>query len=72
MKKLTMDSTIGEIYHTAIGHDILYKILMQANIPEFSISNPLTSKLKLKAVVPLTKKMLDDEFWDAFLHLINS
>jgi len=33
MKKLTMDSTIGEIYHTAIGHDILYKILMQANNP---------------------------------------
>ena len=70
--QLTMDSTIGEVYRTAIGHDILYKILMQADKPEYTITNPLVSNLKLKTVAPLTKKMLDEEFWQAFLHLINS
>lgn len=71
-KPLTMNSTIGEVYETPIGHDILYKILMQAGQSELLVTNPLTSNLKLKTVAPLTKKMLDDEFWSAFLHLVNS
>ncbi len=72
MKQLTMDSTIGEVYHTPIGHDILFKILMQINVPEFTITNPVVSHMKLKNAVPLTKKILDEGFWEAFLHLINS
>ena len=69
---LTMDSTIGEVYSTPIGHDILFKILMQVNKPEFTITNPIVSLMKLKQIVPLTKSTLDEGFWDAFLSLINS
>lgn len=57
---LTMDSTIGEVYRTPIGHDILFKILMQVNKPEFTITNPIVSHMKLKQIVPLTKSTLDE------------
>lgn len=69
---LTMESTVGEVYNTPIGHDILFKILMQVGKPEFTITNPLVSHMKLKQIAPLTKRILDEGFWDAFLNLINS
>lgn len=71
-EQLTMESTIGDVYKTAIGHDILAKILMQKGLPEGMLTNPLLSHQKLKTIAPLTKKLLDEEFWHAFLHLINS
>ncbi|MCH4206170.1 MAG: hypothetical protein LKF53_07250, partial [Solobacterium sp.] len=58
-EQLTMESTIGEVYQTAIGHDILAKILMQKGLPEGVLTNPLVSHQKLKTIAPLTKKMLD-------------
>ena len=69
---LTMESTVGEVYNTPIGHDILFKILMQVGKPEFTITNPLVSHMKLKQIAPLTKRILDEGFWDAFLNIINS
>lgn len=71
-KQLTMDSKIGELYATAIGHDILYKVLMQMGKPESLLTNPITANLKIKTVASLTKNMLDQGFWDTFLHLVNS
>jgi oligo-1,6-glucosidase len=72
MQKLTMESRLKEVWENPIGHDILAKVLMQAGIPEKVITNPLVSSLKLKAVAPLTKNLLDEDFWKAFLHLVNS
>lgn len=71
-KTITMNSTISDVWHTIVGHDILAKILLQLNIPEQVIANPVTGSLKLKHLVPLTKKILDEEFWDAFIKLVNS
>lgn len=71
-KTITMNSTISDVWHTIVGHDILAKILLQMNIPEQIIDNPLTGSMKLKYLVPFTKKVLDEEFWDAFIALVNS
>ena len=71
MKKITMESRMREVWNTPVGHDILAKVLMQAGMSEKVLTNPLTGNLKLKNLVPLTGKILDAQFWPAFLHLVN-
>ena len=70
-KKITMDSKIGELYASPIGHDALYKVLLQLGIPEKAILNPVVSNLKLKAIASLTKKQLGQGFFDTLLNLVN-
>ncbi len=69
---LTMDSRIKELYATPVGHDIIYKVLLQLNVPEKVVTNPLIGNLKLGAIARLTKKNLGEGFFDALLTLINS
>lgn len=69
---LTMESKIREVYSTPVGHDILYKILLQLNLSEKMITNPVIGSLKLKTLAALTGKMLGPGFYDAFLTLLNS
>ena len=71
-KKLTMNSSIGELYQTPVGHDTLGKVLMQMNIPEKAITNKLVSGMKLKTLNTIIKKPLGGGFMDALLHLVNS
>lgn len=33
-KMLTMESRIKELYATPVGHDTIYKVLLQLNVPE--------------------------------------
>lgn len=72
MTQITMESKIKEVWKNAVGHDILAKVLMQLGLNDAVITNPLTSNLKLKSIAPLTKKVLDEGFWDAFLKLVNN
>ena len=39
-RKLTMESKIGELYASPIGHDAIYKVLLQLGISEKVIQNP--------------------------------
>ncbi len=71
-KEMNMNSKIKEIYANPIGHDVIYKLLLQMNIKERLISNPLVGNLKLKTVAGLTKKFLDQDFFRTFLTLLNS
>lgn len=71
MKELTMESRIKDVWNTPVGHDILAKILLQLGKKETWITNPAVSSLKLKMLVKPASKILDDDFWPAFLHLIN-
>lgn len=71
-KNLTMDNSVGEVFQTAVGHDILAKLLMQKGLSQTVLTNPIVSHIKLKTVAPLVKNVLDDDFWTAFLHLMNS
>ena len=70
-KKLTMGSTIGELYANPVGHDALAKVLMQLNVSENVLTNGLVSSLKLKTVANLAKKQIDPDFFEAVLKLVN-
>ena len=72
MGELTLESRVGDLYRTPVGHDALAKVLLQLNIPEWAITNGLVSGLKLKTVAGLTKKVLGKEFFDAMLKLVNT
>lgn len=69
---ITKDSKIREIYSSPVGHDILNKILMQIGLNEKVLTNPLVGNLKLKNIIPLTKKILSPNFFDTFISLLNS
>lgn len=71
-KELTMNSKIKELYATPVGHDTIYKILLQLNVPEKVVTNPLIGNLKLGAIARLTKKSLGEGFFDTLLTLVNS
>lgn len=69
---ITMDSKIKDVYSTPVGHDILYKVLMQIGMSETLITNPIVAGMKLKTLAGLTKNMLGPGFYDAFLTLLNT
>jgi len=69
---ITMESKIRDVYATPVGHDIIYKVLMQIGMGEGVILNPMVSGLKLKTLAKFTKKMLGPGFYDTFLTLLNT
>ncbi len=71
MKKLTLESKIKDLYQNPVGHDALYKVLMQLGLNEKLITNSLVSNLKLKTIARFTRKQLGDSFFDALLLLVN-
>jgi oligo-1,6-glucosidase len=71
-KKLDYNSRIKEIYSNPIGHDIVYKLLLQLNKKESLVTNPLVGNLKLKTVAALAKKSLGNDFFQTLLDLLNS
>ena len=71
MNKLTLNSKIGELYQTPIGHDALAKVLLQLGISEKVLINPIVSNLKLKTIATLTKKQLGPTFFESLINLIN-
>jgi oligo-1,6-glucosidase len=71
-KKLDYRSRIREIYENPIGHDIIYKLLLQLNKKEAWITNPVTGNLRLKTAAKLTGKLLGAGFFETLLELLNS
>lgn len=71
-KKLTLESKIGELYRSPVGHDALAKVLLQIGLPEKVITNPVVAGMKLKTVAGMTKKKLGTDFYEALLKLVNS
>ena len=70
--KLTLDSKIGSFYASPIGHDTIFKVLMQLGLSEKLITNKLVSNMKLKTLANLTKKQLGEDFFQVLLKLVNS
>lgn len=68
---LTVDSKIGELYANPIGHDAMYKVLLQLGLSEKLILNPIVSNLKLSTVAKLAGKKVDRGFFETLIHLIN-
>jgi len=71
-KQLTLNSKVGELYATPVGHDTIAKVLLQLGLSEKVITNGLVSNLKLKTLAALTKAKLGEGFFEALLHLVNS
>ena len=71
-KKLTLNSKIGELYATPVGHDTLAKVLMQVGLSEKVLTNGIVSNLKLKTVAGLAGKALGGDIFGDLLHLVNS
>lgn len=69
--KLDYNSKIKDVYANPIGHDVLYKLLLQMNKSEKLITNPIIKNLRLKTVANLAKKTLEADFFDTFLELLN-
>ena len=70
--KLTLDSKIGNFYASPIGHDVIFKVLMQLGLSEKLITNKFVSNMKLKTLANLTKGKLGSGFFDVLLKLVNS
>ena len=71
-KQLTLNSKVGELFATPVGHDTLAKVLMQLGLSEKVITNCLVSNIKLKTLAAITKSKLGEGFFEALLHLVNS
>ena len=69
---INMESRISDLYHNPIGHDAVYKILMQLKINEKLITNPFVSHMKIKTIAKLTHKQLGNDFFEALFTLVNS
>ncbi len=69
---ITYDSTVGELYHSPVGHDVLARILLQLGIPERAITGRVVSTLRLRTIANLAKKKLGMDFFDALLNLVDA
>ena len=69
---LTKNHRIKDVYANPIGRDIINKLLLQMNVSEKAVKNPIVGNLPLKVLPKLLKKELDEEFVDTFLTLLNS
>src|SRR5690554_4187572 len=69
---LTKDNRIKDVYANPIRRDIIDRILLQMNISNKAVTNPLVSNLKLKALPKFLKGKVDDGFVDSLLTLLNS
>ena len=70
--KMTMESTIGQLYATPIGHDTMAKVVMQLGAPEVLLQKGPLANMKLKTLAGIAEKVLGEGFFDALLHLVNS
>ncbi|MBO4838869.1 MAG: alpha-glucosidase [Lachnospiraceae bacterium] len=68
---LTLDSTIGELYRSPIGHDLADRILLQLGLPQSTLTNPLVSHMKIRSASKLVPGKLDPALFDAILNLVN-
>ena len=68
---LTDKSRIKEVYKHPVGRDIINKILLQMNISDRMIKNPVVGNLRICQVARLTKKVLGESFFETFLNLLN-
>ena len=78
MKKITYNSTLGELYDTPVGHDVVEKILLTLGIPKKMFNNPAVRQMNLGRLVKAGTlaryfgKELDAGFADTLLALVNS
>ena len=70
-KNFTKQNKIGELYKNPIGHDAIDKVLLQLNLSEKLITNPIVSNIKLATLEKIAGKKLGSGFFSAIIDLIN-
>ena len=50
MPQISLDSTVRELFETPVGHDVIEKVLLQLNISEKWITNPLIGNRKIRTL----------------------
>ena len=68
---ISKNSKIKEAYSTPVGHDIISKILMQANIKEKYVKGGIVGNLKLKTLATISRGKISDGFLETFIGLLN-
>ena len=66
---ITYNSTLNEVYNTAVGHDAIAKLLLQLGVDEDAFKK--LGWVKLKHLKLLTKSKVDSSFYKALTDLIN-
>lgn len=69
---ITLDSTVAELYATAVGHDAVKKILLQLGLSEKAVTNPLIGRRRLRTLFKLAGKRIPASMGDAILSLVNA
>lgn len=69
---LTKNSTIGDLYKTVVGRDVLDKILLQANVNKKVLSVPFILKMRLETLEKKFSKVIGTDLIDALIDLVNS
>ena len=55
---ITLKSTVRDLYDHPIGRDIINKLLLQANLPAYLVTNPIISRLSVNTLKRFTGKRI--------------
>lgn len=69
---ITIDSKIREVYESPVGKDIINKLLLQLNIPNIAIDNPIVLNMTLSGIVRLAGGKISDDFMNTVIRMINN
>ncbi len=70
--KYSLDSSVGQLYQHSAGRDALDKILMQLDLPQKFVTNPVVRNLRLGALKYVSFGKIDDAFLESLLDVLNS
>lgn len=71
MALLSKKSKLKEVYANPVGKDICNRLLCTLGKSEGLINNPIVGNIRLKTIMSFTKRILDKDFWETFLTLLN-
>lgn len=69
---LTNNSTIGDLYNTVVGKDVLDKILLQLNISRRILRVPVIKNMSLETVEKRFSTVIGTDLIEALIELVNS
>lgn len=70
--KYTKDSTLREVLQSPLGHDVVSRVLQAVKKPVGLVDNPVVGSVKLRWLPKLAKGLVDEEFLDALVTLLNA
>lgn len=71
MRTISMKSRVRHVWQNPIGRDIIHKLLLQMNVNEKWITNPLVGSLSLRTLSHFTGSVVDKDFYQTLIQLLN-